>query len=294
MFMRHTVPTRPEYRENGIVIDRKITEKPLSVLCFGYQISKQSRNEPLPERTTRPNGRCDYQLLYIKRGSMRFSFNKGQQTLTADTLVLFRPGVPQFYSRSTAECHYYYIHFSGNNVEELFKKYNINQTVWHYSNGFKAFEDTVKTLDAERQNPFLEDMANSLLEYLLALIGGTKLQQSVKPAESLQQLLLFMENSCGENLPIDAYANHLGFSRSYFIRYFKKATGQTPQQYILACRLKKAEHALLFSEKSIQQISDETGFYDVHYFYKFFKRQTDLTPKEYRQKNGKKPIDYGD
>lgn len=285
MFMQHTIPTRQEYLENGEIIDRKITEKPLSVLCFGYIISKQSRNDPLPERTTRQNGRCDYQLLYIKRGAMRFSFNKGPQTLNAGTVLLFRPGVTQFYSRCTAECHYYYIHFSGSNVEELLKKYNINETVWHYANGFKAFEDTIKSLDVERQNPFLEDMANSMLEYLLALIGGTRLQQAAKPTESLQQLLLFMENSCGVNLPIDAYANHLGFSRSYFIRYFKKSTGQTPQQYILSCRLKKAEQALLFSEKSIQQISDETGFYDVHYFYKFFKKQTNLTPKEYRLKN---------
>ena len=41
---------------------------------------------------------------------------------------------------------------------------------------------------------------------------------------------------------------------------------------------------LRYSDKSIADIADETGFTDASYFTKSFKAQFGMTPKEYRNK----------
>ena len=46
----------------------------------------------------------------------------------------------------------------------------------------------------------------------------------------------------------------------------------------------KAKELLQYSEKTVGEIAQETGYSDYYYFTKTFKRLTKMTPSEYRKK----------
>jgi AraC-like DNA-binding protein len=72
-------------------------------------------------------------------------------------------------------------------------------------------------------------------------------------------------------------------SEDYFIRRFRECVGQTPAQYIRERRVTLAAQRLLFTDQSIEQIADETGFGSRFYFSRVFARHTGVSPAAYRK-----------
>lgn len=276
-------PTNFKYFDGSNILDLNLTSRPLIVLGFGYFVRKSAGKSSEKDEVRRLKGRKDYQLIYLQNGHMTFKIDGKELLAPPNTLVLYRPGVPQIY-KAHEECTYYYIHFTGSDVEKLLEKYEITETVFHFENNFKPVEWAVKTMESERSNPYLEDVADATMLYLLPMLAQAKRRQTSPQAnEGFASLLQLMEKCCGENISVETYASHLGFSTGYFIRFFKKHLNVTPQQYLARCKLQTAERDLLSSTKPINQISEELGFCDVHYFYNFFKRHTGFTPSEYRK-----------
>jgi len=69
-----------------------------------------------------------------------------------------------------------------------------------------------------------------------------------------------------------------------FLRRFKKATGQTPLNYLQQLRIESARHLLEVSNKNIEEITGLAGYADSSSFRRLFKEKTGLTPKEYRSR----------
>lgn len=109
------------YRE-----ERKITgycdnDVPLMVNCCGKQIFQTQ-----DYFCNRKDGRLDYQIIYIHRGNGHFYINNEWTTLSAGNIVLYRPGIPQFYSYYANEKpEVYWIHFTGNQCEDILNTYDI-------------------------------------------------------------------------------------------------------------------------------------------------------------------------
>ena len=76
--------------EDEDIVDKS---KPLSVTAAGYYRVPTSR----VIKTERPNGRGDYQLLYIAAGCVHFFFDGVERIVTKGNMVLFRPGETQMY-----------------------------------------------------------------------------------------------------------------------------------------------------------------------------------------------------
>jgi AraC-like DNA-binding protein len=75
-----------------------------------------------------------------------------------------------------------------------------------------------------------------------------------------------------------------GLSLSYLSFFVKKNLNMTFQEYVGSLRFNHAKKLLLLSEnKSMFNISIESGFSDPRYLTKAFKAQTGMTPDEYRK-----------
>ena len=74
--------------------------------------------------------------------------------------------------------------------------------------------------------------------------------------------------------------------RGYLSQLIKKETGKTYSELIQQKKLEKAKELLRYSEKTVGEIAQETGYSDYYYFTKTFKRLTKMTPSEYRKKYG--------
>ena len=57
----------------------------------------------------------------------------------------------------------------------------------------------------------------------------------------------------------------------------------SPVQYRLLARIKQAAYLLESTGKSISEISEELGFFDVAYFCKVIKKHMGVTPNQYSQ-----------
>jgi len=79
-------------------------------------------------------------------------------------------------------------------------------------------------------------------------------------------------------LRIDDLAAQVGLSRYHFLRCFKRATGSSPLQYVLARRVEHARRLLSQSEESIAAVAYAAGFSSQSHLNAMFKRHFGVTP----------------
>ena len=89
------------------------------------------------------------------------------------------------------------------------------------------------------------------------------------------------------NFNIDCIAEEIGYSRSRLFRKMKAVTGQTPAEFVMVIRLKRAATMLRqHPELSVSEISDQLGFGSAKYFSKCFKDRYRMAPLAYRKGEG--------
>lgn len=98
-----------------------------------------------------------------------------------------------------------------------------------------------------------------------------------------KKIVLFIEEHYQEHISLEMISNHMGFSKEYFCRFFKKNFRMSFFKYLNESRIKKAEYLLLNTQHKIIDIAFETGFEDANYFTTVFKKETGLTPSAYRK-----------
>ena len=100
--------------------------------------------------------------------------------------------------------------------------------------------------------------------------------------EVLQPVFEYIDNnrSIFPAQPDMARLCHL--SPSYFSRLFRKATGLTFTNYIIAAKIEQAKRMLSESSASVTDISDSLGYSSPSYFIKSFKDREHMTPHAYR------------
>lgn len=99
-----------------------------------------------------------------------------------------------------------------------------------------------------------------------------------KTLDSWEQLIARIEHR-NKDYSINKLAAERGMSTEYFIRQFKKHTGETPKQYITTRRLWKAR-MLLNEGKPVKDAALESGFNDPLYFSRAFKNKFGFPPSE--------------
>lgn len=77
-------------------------------------------------------------------------------------------------------------------------------------------------------------------------------------------------------------AEKLGYTDYYFSKLFKKETGKSVNEYILAQKIEVAKELLISTTKSVAEITDILAIESQSYFTARFREATGMTPKAYR------------
>ena len=92
-----------------------------------------------------------------------------------------------------------------------------------------------------------------------------------------------LENDFSKDWTLDELLKIAHMSRSNLMRVFRKATGQTPIEYLVRLRIQRAMEMLRNTDQSITEIAMEVGFNDSNYFTRQFRRALGESPRDFRR-----------
>ena len=98
----------------------------------------------------------------------------------------------------------------------------------------------------------------------------------------LRQAMQYVNGHLDSRLKWDELAAEVGLEPAVFACRFKLATGMTPHQYIIRCRLNRAIELLLQSRASLAHIALEIGCSSQSHLTALFRKHLDTTPAAYR------------
>ena len=102
--------------------------------------------------------------------------------------------------------------------------------------------------------------------------------------DTIRAIQLYIEDHFAEKISIDALAQKFALSNRNLIRRFKKATQNTPYEYIQRVKVEAAKKSFESSTLQINEVMYDVGYNDEKAFRKVFKKYTGLSPLEYRKK----------
>lgn len=263
---------------------------PLKINNCGYY---RVHTTPVIE-TPHPEGRNDYQLLYIASGKGHFYF-KGDEVETIvpkGHMVLFRPKEPQVYNYYAADkTEVYWVHFTGSQVEEYLAHYELPKNENVFFTGVSPdypwiYNQIIRELQLQRVNH--EEMLRILLRHILLTINRyikESKQSKTDMINDIERASHYFNENYNKNISVEQYAKEHMMSVNWFIHNFKKIMKLTPMQYILSLRISAAKGYLDTTNKNINEIADAIGYDNALYFSRLFKKHTGYSPSEYKKRN---------
>lgn len=125
--------------------------------------------------------------------------------------------------------------------------------------------------------------ASKMMELLYNII---RIQSSVSTEyypEKTNDVLLYVQNHCGENLSNTQIGNKFGYHANYINRLIRQNTGMSLHKYLIQCRLDKALQMLHDTDMTIGQISEQAGFPDMSSFSKTFRQHLGISASDYKK-----------
>jgi len=86
------------------------------------------------------------------------------------------------------------------------------------------------------------------------------------------------------NLGLNSIADELNMSPIYISRLYKQSTLVALPDVIQNTRMSMAKELLLYTNYSVADIAEKTGFTSSSYFYRMFKKNSGVTPNDFRKK----------
>lgn len=128
-------------------------------------------------------------------------------------------------------------------------------------------------IDRKSQSPFI-------------MFNGQKKHED----EPIKQAQDFIENNVTEKISVENLASRFAIGTRHFERRFKKATNNTPLEYIQRVKIEAAKKQFETSSKNVNEVMYDVGYSDTKAFRTVFKKITGLSPMGYRNKYNKEAV----
>lgn len=230
----------------------------------------------------RVNGRKDWSLFYVTNGLLHL---EGFPSLKKGELFIYPAEIYQRYTVFESEkTNYRYVHFTGENLENLFEQLKIPTLsvikvdlslmteIFDKVETYSYCSDPLSMLKAEHH--FLR---------LLSLISEVYVQT---PKHSINSITEEMRKNFKNPYDASYYASKVNLSVSRFNHVFKKETGISPLNFYNSLRIENAKNLLSYTDMKVGKIAENSGYTDVLYFSKAFKKSVGVSPSEFRNFGG--------
>lgn len=130
-----------------------------------------------------------------------------------------------------------------------------------------------------KSNLLISERIYSLLIQLMLQAG-----ESRSLSEPVELAVNHIEMHFSQEMTLDDIAQAARMSKYHLAREFKKQLNQSPYDYLLRLRLRKAKFFLLTTDDSVAQIAEKCGFGNLSGFFRQFRQMENCSPLQYRKK----------
>ena len=128
----------------------------------------------------------------------------------------------------------------------------------------------------------------TLINYLFRCYGhsadpDTSIVNTLGFSSLAKQIIHYLENNFATDIPLQTIADKIGLNKNYMCSAFKRDTGMTIGNCLTFIRIRKAAEFISFSDMSLQQVAEATGFTNLSHFNRIFKKIAGIPPGQYRR-----------
>lgn len=134
---------------------------------------------------------------------------------------------------------------------------------------------------AERFQAIVQ-LLNVFAQYLADFAGRQVVANAEVEPAAVASAKQFVRDHADEPITLEQVVRHVGVSRFYFCKLFKKATSTTLTEYVARVRIEKAKTLLVDPSLRISEIVFAAGFGSIPRFNSVFKQYVGVPPTEYR------------
>ena len=223
-----------------------------------------------------------YEIEYIISGSGIYVIDGKEYTIKPGMLFFMTP--VNFHSVKGENVRLYNLHFSSVAANP---EYLIDIAGKNFSTTFELSSESSEFIEMQ-----LEEMTKNendkryqsvLLNCVLAKLIRTKNEIKSNILSPVAMAELYILNNFRDNISLSEVANYTGFSDCYFSLVFKKETGKSFKEYTDNLKFEYAMKLLKYTDYTVLQICNESGFEDYANFLRRFKNREKVSPTEYRK-----------
>ena len=260
----------------------------VSLDFFGYE-------HCLPRHSYGPRVRLNYVIHVVidgkgmlDCGGKRWMIRKGQM------FILFPGEITTYYADKEDPWYYCWFGFQGSSAAKIVESIGFTpQTpVLSFGDGESVEKKIIEmlgsvslTLDGQlHRNAEMMDILSKMIWERAKQAGSDSGEAGFSYSE---YAVRYINNHFNEKIRIQELAKHIGISRSYLVKLVRQETGMSPQEYLIAVRMRRAADLLTRSNDPIRLIAAECGYEDALAFSKVFKSNFGQNPSDYRMLHNK-------
>jgi len=189
--------------------------------------------------------------------------------------VLFLALDPAFISRTALG-----LELDSDRIELVEQRRSTDPTLRHIAMALRAGIESGAALDRMYGEALSTALAVHLLrEYGAPVLGPKRQYGGGLPREKLVRAVEYIQDQLDTELTVSGIAKAVYMSPYHFTRLFKESTGQSPYQYVVDARVRKAKELLTTGKFTISEAARQVGFVDQSHLTRHFKRVFGLPPK---------------
>ncbi|MFD1406152.1 AraC family transcriptional regulator [Robinsoniella peoriensis] len=233
-------------------------------------------------------------FFFVNPGELHYITSNG---LCEEDAVVFNPYVLSFNSYDTMQNQVIQPLINGNlslprSINASLKEFqDIYREYEQIQKAFSMMEDTGEKPGQKNVSVSVSQMLikASLLRILAILTGQgllTRQENGVNhQVESIKTVLTYIRENYRDRIYIRDLAGLINVNEQYFCRFFRRAIGKTPMEYVNEIRIRRAAEMVISTDNLIMDICLDCGFNNLGNFLREFKKYTGTTPRLYKKEN---------
>ncbi|MDP4118232.1 MAG: AraC family transcriptional regulator [Bacillota bacterium] len=205
---------------------------------------------------------CDFEKTNVKAGDVFIVNSEKVHTIISDATLT--------YYCLIVDCEFFAS--NGINLQGLYFQDKINDAALNslFENVTKTFAGFSRFYSAKIRLTILDMLVYIAENYSVKTPSVSDKREHI--IEAVKTAIKYIRLNINKNITVDEVLNEIAFSRAYFSRNFKKATGYSIIEYINLLKCTLASKMLANLDVSVQQVASDLGFNNLSYFTKTYKK----------------------